>query len=36
MDDVGQTLEDQGVASFEQSFAHVLDALATKTRLRAS
>jgi transaldolase len=32
MDDVGRTLEDQGVASFHQSFAHVLDALGTKAR----
>jgi transaldolase len=32
MDDVGRTLEDQGVASFHQSFAHVLQALETKTR----
>ena len=27
MDDVGRTLEDQGVAGFHQSFAHVLQAL---------
>jgi transaldolase len=32
MDDVGRTLEDQGVAGFSQSFAHVLDALETKAR----
>jgi transaldolase len=32
MDDVGRTLEDQGVASFHQSFAHVLEALETKAR----
>jgi transaldolase len=32
MDDVGRTLEDQGVASFHQSFAHVLQALQTKAR----
>ncbi|HEV8165011.1 MAG TPA: transaldolase family protein, partial [Actinomycetota bacterium] len=32
MDDVGRTLEDQGVASFHQSFAHVLEALQTKAR----
>jgi transaldolase len=32
MDDVGQTLEDQGVASFHQSFAHVLQALESKAR----
>jgi transaldolase len=30
MDDVGRTLEDQGVASFHQSFAHVLQALEGK------
>ena len=36
MDDVGRTLEDQGVASFHESFAHVLDTLTTKARqLRA-
>jgi transaldolase len=29
---VGTTLEDQGVASFHQSFAHVLDTLADKAR----
>jgi transaldolase len=32
MDDVGRTLEDQGVAGFHQSFAHVLQTLETKTR----
>ena len=32
MDDVGRTLEDEGIAAFEQSFAHVLDALAAKRR----
>jgi transaldolase len=32
MDDVGRTLEDQGVESFHQSFAHVLQALQTKAR----
>jgi len=32
MDDVGRILEDQGVASFHQSFAHVLQALQTKAR----
>jgi transaldolase len=30
MDDVGATLEEQGVASFHDSFAHVLGALAAK------
>ena len=30
MDDVGRTLEEQGVASFHDSFAHVLGALAAK------
>jgi transaldolase len=30
MDDVGRTLEDQGVASFHQSFVHVLQALEAK------
>jgi transaldolase len=30
MDDVGQTLEDQGIAAFHASFAHVLDALRAK------
>jgi transaldolase len=32
MDDVGRGLEDQGVASFHQSFAHVLRALEHKAR----
>ena len=32
MDDVGRSLEDQGVASFHQSFAHVLGALESKAR----
>jgi len=32
MDDVGRTLEDQGVAGFHQSFAHVLRVLETKAR----
>jgi transaldolase len=32
MDDVGRTLEEQGVASFHQSFAHVLQALEGKAR----
>ena len=32
MGDVGRTLEDQGVASFHESFAHVLGALETKAR----
>jgi len=36
MDDVGRTLEDQGVASFHQSFAHVLQVLQTKTRQLAA
>jgi transaldolase len=31
MDDVGRTLEEQGVASFHDSFAHVLGALKAKT-----
>jgi transaldolase len=30
MDDVGHTLEEAGIASFQQSFAHVLDTLGTK------
>jgi transaldolase len=30
MDDVGRTLEEQGVASFHESFGRVLDTLATK------
>ena len=36
MDDVGRTLEDQGVASFHESFAHVLDTLTTKARQLAA
>jgi transaldolase len=32
VDDVGATLEDQGVAGFHDSFAHVLAALDTKAR----
>jgi transaldolase len=32
MDDVGRTLEGDGVASFHESFAHVLAALDTKAR----
>lgn len=36
MDDVGLTLEDQGVASFHESFAHVLDMLSTKAGQLAS
>ena len=36
MDDVGRTLEDQGVASFHQSFAHVLQALEHKARAGAA
>jgi transaldolase len=32
MDDVGRALEDHGVASFHESFAHVLHALETKSR----
>jgi len=32
MDDVGLTLENQGVAGFHQSFAHVLAALDAKAR----
>src|SRR5215216_606457 len=32
MDDVSRTLEDQGVAGFHQSFAHVLEALEDKAR----
>ena len=30
MEDVGLTLEKQGVASFREPFAHVLDSLTTK------
>ena len=36
MDDVGRTLEDQGVAGFHQSFAHVLQALEGKARQLAA
>lgn len=36
MDDVGLTLEDQGVDSFHESFAHVLDMLTSKARRLAS
>jgi transaldolase len=36
MDDVGRTLEDQGVASFHQSFVHVLQVLETKARQLAA
>jgi transaldolase len=36
MDDVGRTLEDQGVTSFHQSFAHVLQVLETKARQLAA
>jgi transaldolase len=32
MDDVGRILEEQGVASFHRSFAHVLQALESKAR----
>jgi transaldolase len=32
MDDVGLTLEDQGVAGFHTSYQQVIDALAAKTR----
>lgn len=32
MHDVGRTLEERGVASFHESFAHVLAALDTKAR----
>ena len=32
LDDVGRTLEDQGVASFHESFVHVLRALEAKVR----
>jgi transaldolase len=32
MDDVGRTLENQGVTGFHESFSHVLDALTTKAR----
>ena len=36
MDDVGRALEDQGVASFHESFVHVLDALQTRARQLAT
>jgi transaldolase len=36
IDDVGHTLEDQGVAGFHQSFAHLLQALQTKARQLAA
>ena len=36
MDDVGRTLEDQGVASFHESFALVLRVLETKARQLAA
>jgi len=36
MDDVGMTLENQGVASFHASFAHVLQTLGAKSRRLAS
>jgi transaldolase len=36
MDDVGATLEDEGLAGFHDSFAHVLVALATKARRLSS
>lgn len=36
MDDVGHILEDQGVASFHDSFAKLLDTLSTKSRLLSS
>jgi transaldolase len=36
MDDIGRTLEDQGVTSFHQSFAHVLQVLETKARQLAA
>jgi transaldolase len=35
MDDVGATLENEGVAKFHESFDHVLGALATKAQLLA-
>jgi len=35
IDDVGHTLEEQGVASFHESFAHVLGALEAKARRTA-
>ncbi len=36
MDDVGRTLEDEGVASFHDSFTHVLDTLTAKARQLAA
>ena len=36
MDDVGHILEDQGVASFHDSFTKLLDTLSTKSRLLSS
>jgi transaldolase len=36
MDDVGRVLELQGIAAFEDSFAHVLDALDAKAHRRAA
>jgi transaldolase len=36
MDDVGRTLEEQGLASFHQSFTHVLQALESKARQLAA
>jgi transaldolase len=36
MDDVGATLEDEGLASFHDAFAHVLAALGTKARRLSS
>ena len=36
MDDVGRTLEDQGVAGFHDSFTHVLDTLTAKARQLAA
>jgi hypothetical protein len=32
MDDVGQTLERQGIAAFQASFTHVLGTLEAKSR----
>jgi hypothetical protein len=32
MEDVGLVLEEQGAASFQKSFEHVIQALATKAR----
>ena len=36
MDDVGHILEEQGVASFHDSFAGLLDTLSAKSRLLSS